>query len=51
MTENKKLVAALTRRLGEKEKEYVELEERFHAFLEKCVRLEKNWMKKPKQVR
>lgn len=41
MTENKKLVAALTRRLGEKEKEYVELEERFHAFLDKCVSLEK----------
>lgn len=41
MTENKNLVAALTRRLGEKEKEYVELEERFHAFLDKCVRLEK----------
>lgn len=41
MTENKNLVAALTRRLGEKEKEYVELEERFHAFLDKCARLEK----------
>mgnify|MGYP004643373105 CR=1 FL=1 len=41
MTENKNLVAALTRRLGEKEKEYVELEERFHASLDKCVRLEK----------
>lgn len=41
MTENKNLVAALTRRLGEKEEEYVELEERFHASLDKCVRLEK----------
>lgn len=41
MEENKNLVAALTRRLGEKEKEYVELEERFHAYLDKCVRLEK----------
>lgn len=48
MTENKKLVAALTRRLGEKEKEYVELEERFHAFLEKCVRLEKQLDEKAK---
>lgn len=41
MTENKNLVAALTRRLDEKEKDYVELEERFHASLDKCVRLEK----------
>ncbi len=41
MKESEKLVAALTRRLGEKEKEYVELEERFHAYLDKCVRLEK----------
>lgn len=41
MAENEKLVAALTQRLGEKEKEYVELEERFHAFLDKCARLEK----------
>lgn len=48
MTENKKLVAALTRRLGEKEKEYVELEERFHALLEKCVRLEKKLDEKAK---
>ena len=48
MTENKNLVAALTRRLGEKEKEYVELEERFHAFLEKCVRLEKQLDEKAK---
>lgn len=48
MTENEKLVAALTRRLGEKEKEYVELEERFHAFLDKCVRLEKQLDEKAK---
>lgn len=48
MTENKNLVAALTRRLGEKEKKYVELEERFHAFLEKCVRLEKQLDEKAK---
>nr|DAO04068.1 MAG TPA: hypothetical protein [Caudoviricetes sp.] len=48
MTEKKNLVAALTRRLGEKEKEYVELEERFHAFLEKCVRLEKQLDEKAK---
>lgn len=48
MTENEKLVAALTRRLGEKEKEYVELEERFHAFLDKCARLEKQLDEKAK---
>lgn len=41
MTENKKLVAALTRRLGEKEKEYVELEERYGALLDACESLEK----------
>lgn len=48
MIENKNLVAALTRRLGEKEKEYVELEERFHAYLDKCVRLEKQLEKSAK---
>lgn len=41
MTENEKLVAALTRRLGEKEKEYVELEERYSALLDACESLEK----------
>lgn len=41
MTENKKLVAALTRRLDEKEKEYVELEERYSALLDACESLEK----------
>lgn len=41
MTENKKLVAALTRRLGEKEKEYVELEERYSALSDACESLEK----------
>lgn len=41
MTENEKLVAALTRRLGEKEKENVELEERYSALLDACESLEK----------
>lgn len=41
MTENKNLVAALTRRLGEKEKEYVELEERYTALSDVCESLEK----------
>lgn len=41
MAENEKLVAALTRRLGEKEKEYVELEERYAALLDACESLEK----------
>ena len=41
MTENKNLVAALTRRLGEKEKENVELEERYSALLDACESLEK----------
>lgn len=41
MTENKILVAALTRRLGEKEKEYVELEERYSALLDACESLDK----------
>lgn len=36
MVENEKLVAALTRRLGEKEKEYVELEERYSALVYYC---------------
>lgn len=46
MTENKKLVAALTRRLGEKEKEYVELEERYAALSDACESLEKQLDKK-----
>lgn len=46
MTENEKLVAALTRRLGEKEKEYVELEERYTALLDACESLEKQLDKK-----
>lgn len=46
MTENKKLVAALTRRLGEKEKEYVELEERYTALSDACESLEKQLDKK-----
>uniref|UniRef100_UPI003FEF8FB1 hypothetical protein n=1 Tax=Alloprevotella sp. TaxID=1872471 RepID=UPI003FEF8FB1 len=41
MIENKNLVAALTRRLGEKEKEYVELEERYTALSDACESLEK----------
>ena len=41
MAENEKLVAALTRRLGEKEKEYVELEERYSALSDACESLEK----------
>lgn len=41
MAENEKLVAALTRRLGEKEKENVELEERYSALLDACESLEK----------
>lgn len=41
MVENEKLVAALTRRLGEKEKEYVELEERYAALSDACESLEK----------
>lgn len=41
MAENEKLVAALTRRLGEKEKEYVELEERYTALSDACESLEK----------
>lgn len=41
MIENKNLVAALTRRLGEKEKEYVELEERYAALSDACESLEK----------
>lgn len=40
MAENEKLVAALTRRLGEKEKENVELEERYSALLDACESLE-----------
>lgn len=40
MKEDKNLVAALTRRLGEAAKEYAELEVRFHAYLDKCARLE-----------
>lgn len=46
MTENKNLVAALTRRLGEKEKEYVELEERYTALSDACESLEKQLDKK-----
>lgn len=46
MTENEKLVAALTRRLGEKEKEYVELEERYSALSDACESLEKQLDKK-----
>ncbi len=46
MTENEKLVAALTRRLGEKEKEYVELEERYTALSDACESLEKQLDKK-----
>lgn len=46
MTENEKLVAALTRRLGEKEKEYVELEERYTALSDVCESLEKQLDKK-----
>lgn len=46
MIENEKLVAALTRRLGEKEKEYVELEERYTALLDACESLEKQLDKK-----
>lgn len=46
MTENEKLVAALTRRLGEKEKEYVELEERYTALSDACKSLEKQLDKK-----
>ena len=46
MTENEKLVAALTRRLGEKEKEYVELEERYAALSDACESLEKQLDKK-----
>nr|DAI31106.1 MAG TPA: hypothetical protein [Caudoviricetes sp.] len=46
MTENEKLVAALTRRLGEKEKEYVELEERYAASSDACESLEKQLDKK-----
>lgn len=41
MAENEKLVAALTRRLGEKEKEYVELEVRYAALSDACESLEK----------
>ncbi len=41
MAENERLVAALTRRLGEKEKEYIELEERYSALLDACKSLEK----------
>lgn len=46
MIENKNLVAALTRRLGEKEKEYVELEERYAALSDACESLEKQLDKK-----
>lgn len=46
MIENEKLVAALTRRLGEKEKEYVELEERYTALSDACESLEKQLDKK-----
>lgn len=46
MTENKNLVAALTRRLGEKEKEYVELEERYTALSDACESLKKQLDKK-----
>jgi len=46
MTENEKLVAALTRRLGEKEKEYVELEERYTALSDACESLKKQLDKK-----
>lgn len=46
MTENENLVAALTRRLGEKEKEYVELEERYTALSDACESLEKQLDKK-----
>lgn len=46
MTENKNLVAALTRRLGEKEKEYVELEERYAALSDACESLKKQLDKK-----
>lgn len=46
MIENKNLVAALTRRLGEKEKEYVELEERYTALSDACESLEKQLDKK-----
>lgn len=46
MTESKNLVAALTRRLGEKEKEYVELEERYSALSDACESLEKQLDKK-----
>lgn len=46
MAENKNLVAALTRRLGEKEKEYVELEERYSALSDACESLEKQLDKK-----
>ena len=42
MEEDKKLVEALTRRLGEAAKEYAELEVRFHACLDKCARLEEH---------
>lgn len=41
MKTDDKIIKALTRRLGEASKEYAELEVRFHAFLDKCVRLEK----------
>jgi hypothetical protein len=46
MIENEKLVAALTRRLGEKEKEYVELEERYTALSDACESLKKQLDKK-----
>lgn len=41
MTENKNLVAALTRRLGEKEKENAEFEEHYSALLDEYESLEK----------
>lgn len=41
MAANKRIVAALTQRLGEKEKENVELEERYSALLDACESLEK----------
>lgn len=46
MIENKNLVVALTRRLGEKEKEYVELEERYAALSDACESLKKQLDKK-----
>lgn len=41
MAEKKETAASLTRQLAKKEKEYEYLQKRFHAFLESCVRMEK----------